>query len=116
MPVDNPYLRRTRTPTHGQQAEKRAARRLGGRQTPASGALEGAKGDIRRGKFLLESKATRKRSMSVQLAWLEKISKEALDAGLDPGVVLQFVDSTGRSYPAGRWVLVPERVFEELTA
>jgi hypothetical protein len=114
MSDDNPYLRRTRVPKHGQLAEKRAARRLGGRQLPASGAKEGAKGDIRAGGFLIESKATVNASISVTHAWLSKIDKEALDAAKTPALIVQFVDASGRVRPSGSWVLVPERVFKEL--
>jgi hypothetical protein len=115
-PTDpNPYLRRTKVPKHGQLAEKRAAKRLGGRQTPGSGAFQGAKGDIRKGAFLIESKATVNASLSVTHAWLQKIDKEALDTGKTPALLVQFVDGSGRVKPSGAWVMIPERVFRELS-
>lgn len=110
----NPYIKRMAKPQHGQLAEKRAARRLGGRQTPASGALSGAKGDIRKGQFLIESKATKHNSLVVQLEWLDKISKEALDAGQTPALLIQFVDAVGNPWRGSGWVLIPERTFAEL--
>ena len=111
----NPYLKRQLRPTHGQKAERRAAKRLGGRLTPASGAIDGAKGDIVKRLFLIESKATQKLSLALKLEWLAKIAKEALDAQRDPAVAIQFVDSQGRSALGGRWVLIPERVFNEIS-
>jgi hypothetical protein len=102
-------------PKHGQRAEKRAAKRIGGRQTPASGAKDGAKGDIRRNQFLIESKATSKASISVTLAWLDKISKEAEDSGKVPALLLQFVDALGNPWRGSGWVLIPERAFTEIS-
>ena len=111
----NPYLKRQQTQRHGQKAEKRAAKRLKGRLTPASGALVGAKGDIVKRRFLIESKATKDASIRVTLAWLDKIAKEALDAGKDPALLIQFVDASGNPWRGSGWVLVPERVFAEIS-
>jgi hypothetical protein len=115
MDSSNPYLRRTSKPKHGQLAESRAAKRLKGRLTPASGAMEGAKGDIKTHTFLIESKATVNDSLSVKLPWLEKIDKEALDTGRDPALIVQFVDAAGKPRKSGSWVLIPERLFKELS-
>ena len=111
----NPYLRRSARLQHGQKAEKLAARRLKGRLTPASGALAGAKGDIVKRSFLIESKATKHESIGVRLAWLDKIAKEALDAGKDPALIIQFVDATGNPWRGSGWVLIPERLFFEIS-
>ena len=111
----NPYLQRSQRKQHGQQAEKRAAKRLKGRQTPASGAMDGAKGDIVKRTFLIESKATKNESMSVKLAWLDKIAKEALDTGRDPALLIQFVDAAGNPWRGSGWVLIPERVFAQIS-
>jgi len=111
----NPYLKRSARNQHGQKAERKAAKRLKGRQTPASGALVGAKGDIVKRAFLIESKATKHASISVTLDWLDKISKEALDAGKDPALLIQFVDAGGNPWRGSTWVLVPERVFAEVS-
>jgi hypothetical protein len=111
----NPYLKRMARPQHGQLAEKRAAKRLGGRQRPGSGAMDGAKGDIVKKGFLIESKATKHDSITVKLAWLEKIDKEALDAGKDPALLIQFVDAMGNPWRGSGWVLVSERTFAEIS-
>jgi hypothetical protein len=111
----NPYLKRQQVPRHGQKAEKRAAKRLKGRLTPASGALVGAKADIVKRTFLIESKATKHESITVKLEWLDKIAKEALDTGRDPALIIQFVDAAGNPWRGSGWVLVPERVFAEIS-
>ena len=115
MRPPNPYLKRTQFHQHGQKAEKRAAKRLNGKLTPASGALIGAKGDILRRSFLIESKATVHDSISVKLAWLEKIAKEALDSGKDPALLIQFTDAAGNPWRGSGWVLIPERLFAEIS-
>lgn len=115
MPNDrSPYLKRTAVPRHGQQAERKTARRLKGRRTPASGAKEGAKGDIRAGDFLIECKATKHESISLQLAWLDKVRKEAEHAGKRPALIVQFVDAVGNPWKGCGWVLIPESVFQEI--
>jgi hypothetical protein len=112
--VENPYLKRSRGTEHGRAAEKKAAKRLKGRLTPGSGALAGAKGDIVKVSFLIESKATKDDSISLKLSWLDKIAKEALDVGKDPALILQFVDALGNRRKGGGWVLIPERLFKEI--
>ena len=99
---------------HGVKAERKAAKRMGGRTTPGSGAKVHSKGDIRTCQFCIESKSTVKDSLSVKKAWLEKITKEALDAGKDPALIIQVVDALGSPVKNGSWVAVPERVFHEL--
>lgn len=71
-----------------QKQEKRTAKEFGGKLTPASGALSGAKGDVRTGvrdgsrfnqqDFLIENKFTDKSSYSLKLSIWEKIELEAL--------------------------------------
>ncbi len=114
MSHDSPYLKRMAKPRHGQRAEQRAAKRLGARQTPASGAMEGAKGDLRKDGFLIESKATTAASLSVKHAWLAKITKEAEDAGKVPALIVQFTDAHGNVLRDGGWVMLRESTFREL--
>jgi len=98
---------------HGQKAEKLTAKRLGGRARRGSGAIEGYKGDIEVGIFLLENKSTINRALSIKLDWLDKISREAREEGKTPGLSIQFVDKQGRPVRHGRWVLIPEDEFLE---
>lgn len=101
--------------------ERAVERSRGQRRTPASGSLPGRKSDLeevsrdyRPGRPLdrTECKATRKRSMSIQLAWLEKITEEALATGRVPVVDLFFENA--RQPAKDRWVLIERDHYEEL--
>lgn len=99
----------------GNQSEKKTAKRLGGKPTPASGALAGAKGDIELPKFLVEAKSTIKESISIKREWLMKISGEALAKGKAPALVVTFTTENGTPKPRGKWILITEQTFRELT-
>lgn len=116
--MSNPYL--DRKAKHaigkaGRKSEARLTKQLGGRGRPASGAMEGAKGDIDLGSFLVESKSTTGKSMSIQFEWLAKIGREARREGKSPALTVVFVTEDGRSVVDGEWCLVPMYVFRELT-
>lgn len=121
---DNPYLKRLakRAGTaHGALSEARVAKSLAARLKPASGAMEGAKGDFgmtKRGrKFLAEAKSTTATSLSLDLGWLSKIALEALDTGAIPVLTVSFVKPDGkpRSVRNAEWVMMPLVFFRELT-
>lgn len=97
----------------GRRAEKRTAQRVGARQTAASGALDAQKGDFTVKDVLAENKSTQAASMSIKLAWLEKITREALPNGKTPVLSIQFVDEAGNPVKSGAWVMVPEATFAE---
>lgn len=99
--------------THGQVAEKRTAKRLAADLTPASGAIDGAKGDMATCDMLIENKATKNASMSLKLDWLQKIAHEAEGKGKQPALAVQFVTTDGKPVRDGAWVMVPEWVFKE---
>lgn len=101
--------------SHGVKSEKRTAGRLGGRQVPASGAMQGAKGDIRLADFLVENKATEAESMSLKLEWLLKVAQEAAELGQMPALSIQFVTGDGRPRQNGRWVMIREDDFKEVS-
>jgi hypothetical protein len=108
--MDNPYLMRRnqhRIGKAGRASEKRLAHQLGGRLRPASGAMEGAKGDIDLGTVLMEAKSSRRESLTVKLDWLLKITKEARTEGKSPALSVSFVMEDGRPRPDGQWVLIP---------
>ena len=111
---ENPFQKRLRINLPGTVAERLAAKRVGARLQPGSGSLLGAKGDMVRKTFLIESKSTQKESLGVKLAWLRKIEKEALDANKDPALMIQFTDGDGRPVKGGVWVAVPEKLFLEM--
>lgn len=108
----NPLLERYSKKKHGTKSEKRIAKSLGARLTPASGALQGAKGDSATPKFLIESKSTIRDSLRLELAWLVKIEKEALNHGKVPLLTISFVYLNGLPKESD-WVCVPKWAFDE---
>jgi hypothetical protein len=98
----------------GRRSENRLSKVLGGRLTPASGAMDGAKGDIRLSEFLLEAKSTTRDSFSVDYGHLAKIRAESLTNNKYPGLTVSFTTGNGRPRTSGEWVMVPLSVFQEL--
>lgn len=62
--------------------ESKVAKELAGKVTPASGALWGAKADVRNDCFLVECKTTEKDFYSLTFTVWDKINKEAIKDGL----------------------------------
>ena len=115
--TENPYMRRASKHAigkAGRASEKRLAKSLGGRARPASGAMQGAKGDIDLGAVLLEAKSTIGDSIGLKFEWLAKIGKEARAEGKTPALSVSFVRPDGTAYLDGEWVLVPLYKFKEL--
>lgn len=76
-----------------QKQEKRTAKEFGGRVTPASGALDGAKGDVRTADYLIENKFTDEEFYKLDLAIWKKIEKEALrDSLRTPVMQIDIID------------------------
>jgi hypothetical protein len=97
----------------GRASEQRLAREMGGRARPASGAMEGAKGDIVFGEVLLEAKSTTNLSLALKHSWLDKIAREARALGKTPALSVSFIREDGKPITDGEWVLVPRYKFEE---
>lgn len=62
--------------------EQKVAKEISGKTTPASGALWGAKADVRNSKFLVECKTTGQSSYKLSYTVWNKILSEALHDGL----------------------------------
>lgn len=78
-----------------QKQEKNLAKLMKGRVTPASGAMWGAKGDVRSEKYLIECKTTAKASFAITQKHWEKIQNEALHDGLRiPILNVQLLDGS----------------------
>lgn len=107
-------LRDTSCTTSGTLAEEKTAKRIAAKLQPSSGSLDGAKGDMVLGDTLIENKATRSRTMRLELHWLRKISHEATSLGKTPALAIQFVDAEGNPVPNGKWVMVQEATFQKL--
>lgn len=118
MPEKGTLLGRVRSNIgeNGRRAEGRLAKRLGGRQTRASGAMASDKGDIELPEFLTECKSTEAGSYRLEHDVLAKIAREALDAKRQPALTVIFADGTGRPKKFGSWVMVPEELFKTLQA
>ena len=82
-----------------QLQEKRAAKDLGGRVQPGSGASEFAKGDVRKaGQLRVECKTTGYRSYSLKLDDIIKIQSEAMNGGAeDWAMQIEFQGSVGNN-------------------
>lgn len=119
--MGNPFLDRQAKAaknSHGKASEKRIAKTVGGRLTPASGAMRGAKADSRNfgplGKEIIESKSTVNLTLPLDLGWLVKVAHEARGAGARPLLTLSFVTPEGKARPSGDWVAMPMADYQEL--
>lgn len=99
---------------HGFKAEKKLNKRLGGRETFASGALVFDKSDVVVDDFRVECKSTIKDSISIKRGYLIKVTAEAQDHVQDPALFIQFVTENGQPRDNGSWALIREREFQEL--
>lgn len=107
------------TPT--QQEGRVASKIIKGRRQPGSGSSDYAKGDIeqRTGTafdnlaFLIESKQTVKKSLSIKGEWLAKISKEAWAAGKEPALEFE-IHGVQDPLLELEWIAVPLSVFNRL--
>lgn len=98
----------------GRPAELLLGKRLGARQRPNSGAVEGAKGDLTHHTTLIESKSSTGRTLALRHGWLRKVAHEARYHGLVPALAVLFVDGTGRPKKDGAWVMIPESEYRML--
>lgn len=97
----------------GRVSEKHTARRLGARQTAASGA-GGEKGDMTVDDWRIEAKSTQRKSLAIQHDWLAGIGEQARLSGCTPALAVTFTHADGRPAPDGSWVMIPEHVFRDL--
>lgn len=114
--MSNPFLNRiaNRSKTsHGNRSEKRLGKSIMAQMHAGSGS-KGRKGDMRKGGFLIESKATVKDSIGVKKEWLEKVENQALLIGKKPALSLSFVRGNGEALPNGDWVAIRLSDFKEL--
>jgi len=81
--------------------EKEVAKKVGGSQTPNSGATKFIKGDVQTENWLIECKTAMspKSSFSIKKKWLEKNRQEAFAEGKDyNALVFDFGDGGKRYY------------------
>lgn len=116
MPLSIPKRLQTKGSTlshdRSRKQEAEIAKRVGGRKTPASGALS-EKGDVRlKGVVRIECKTTMAKSFSVTREMVGKIEDAALSAGELPALVIEFLNDKGN--PAGAVAVVPVWVLNEI--
>lgn len=92
--------------------ESSLAEDVNGKRTVGSG-NKSDKGDVKTKKYRYEAKATEKRSFSIKLDWLEKITKEAIDSGRLP--VLSILLESAESPCTKKWVMIEQEHFIELS-
>lgn len=92
--------------------EKRISERIGGRRQKASGALPGAKGDVRSVELLNECKRTDKKSISITLEYLQKITQEASFYNCVPSVSIEI--ESPPKFVNRDWILLPAGFVQEL--
>lgn len=98
-----------------QLQEKRVASELGGRVTPASGALWGAKGDVKSDLFLAECKTTEKPAYPLTLKTWTKISKEALKENFRlPVMSIDLCDGKDKMAVVDYYDIAESKLFKEL--
>lgn len=95
----------------GRRSEVNTSKRLGAQLTPASGSMQGVKGDMLLKDYLIEAKSTVANSFSVTLKHLSKIAAEARAIGKTPVMVVTYTMQSGNPVKNGKWVLIPEAEF-----
>ena len=92
--------------------EKEIAKALGGFAMPASGALDGMKGDVKLDNFLIDSKETIHGSIKVDGLDLTKICREAGEVNRKPALYLT-IKKVAFETP-NEWVLIPAEIFAKM--
>lgn len=99
-----------------QKRERQLAKRLGGRATPNSGAMDGDKGDIVLPNFVIDDKFTNDLGYTLETELINKTSREAYERNREPGIIIEFRKMVKAPK---EWALIPERLtdldtFEEI--
>lgn len=106
----------------GRRGEKRTNTILGSVLTPGSGRGR-TKGDMLHGfsrtgrhrprghRRMIEKKSTQYNSIRLQKSWLEKLEKQAFDAGKEPVLIIEFETMT---FGSTQWGLIPLSKLKEL--
>lgn len=116
----SPYLPLDKLECHGKVSEQRIGKGLQALMRPASGALDGCKGDMvvnvsANLSLLIEAKSTVNHSISLKKEWMDKIRNEAVSEGKCPLITLSFVNKFGGKQDNNSdWVAMPEYVLKAL--
>jgi hypothetical protein len=91
----------------GRLSESRLARKLGAKLMPASGAVQGIKGDMELPGYKIEAKSTTGDSIGLKHTFLGKIAHEARMHTKRPALTLSYTTGDGRPVKDGEWVCIP---------
>lgn len=115
----NPYCGESSGTIFGNKSEERVLADMGAEQQIGSGSFDGLKSDgllsVGDMDFRIECKATRKESIRLQYSWLRKIRDEAMETGKTPLLTISFTLGDGTKKTAGDWVMMPMRLFKEIS-
>ena len=89
--------------------EKRLAKDLQAKRMPQSGAQATSPSDMILGKYVIESKATKGKSISLKKEWLDQVKQSPINYGKIPTLILDFT-KTG-----DRYVVMDEKDFKKLS-
>jgi len=70
--------------------EKRLSEKLGAKLTPQSGAQDTSPGDMILGNYIIESKSTSKKSISLKQEWLNQLKQSPINYKKIPTLILEF--------------------------
>jgi len=87
--------------------EKRLAKDLGAKRTPKSGAIATSPSDMIKGNYIIESKATKGKSISVKEEWLSTLKYSPIHLGKIPTLILEFPEKQ-------RYVVISEKDFKNI--
>ena len=95
--------------------EDDAADVIGGKRHLGSGAISGIKSDASSTGWQLEAKmATQRKSISVSVDWLSKITYEAAVVNKKPILYLTFANIPSDKRMEDTWVVIPKSIFERI--
>ena len=87
--------------------EKRLAKDIGARRTPQSGAQDTSPTDMIAGNYIIESKATKGKSINVKEEWLSSLKYSPMHMGKIPTLILEFPECK-------RYVVIAEEDFKNI--
>ena len=103
--------------TRSFRQENRVAKKLDGKRQRGSGSLPHRRGDAKScegldTELLVECKETQKRSMRIEGKWLERINREALEAGKEPALSIE-IGGMNQTTPKD-WTMIPTELLRRL--
>jgi hypothetical protein len=88
--------------------EKKLAKDLGAKKVPQSGAQETSPNDMILGNYVIESKATKGKSINVKKEWLDQVKQSPINYGKIPTLVLDFTKL------GDRYIVMDEKDFKKI--